>query len=129
MTRICYEYLLSLTDAVSMNDRHIHWAPRAKATARLRTDGRWLARAHAHGNRFDRARLVVTVSWPDGRRRDAANLHPSVKALVDGAVDECLIPDDDDTHLVGPDLRTSLSRSGVPGHARLVMVWSDEDDQ
>jgi hypothetical protein len=58
-----------------------------------------------------RIRIVVTVRFPDLRRRDVSNLYPYVaKPIVDGLVDARLIPDDDDRHVVGPDLRRDPSR-------------------
>lgn len=58
-----------------------------------------------------RVRIVVTVRFPDLRRRDVSNLYPYVaKPIVDGLVDARLIPDDDDHHVIGPDLRRDLSR-------------------
>lgn len=54
----------------------------------------------------NRVRIVVTVRFPDKRRRDVSNLYPYVaKPLVDGLVDARVIPDDDDLHVIGPDMR------------------------
>lgn len=58
-----------------------------------------------------RARIVITVRFPDLRRRDVSNLYPYVaKPIVDGLVDARLIPDDDDKHVIGPDLRRDPER-------------------
>jgi crossover junction endodeoxyribonuclease RusA len=58
-----------------------------------------------------KARIVVWVRFPDKRRRDVSNLYPYVaKPLVDGLVDARVLPDDDDHHLIGPDLRRDLTR-------------------
>lgn len=52
------------------------------------------------------ARVVLTFRFPDRRRRDVSNLYPYVaKPIVDGLVDARILPDDDDLHLIGPDLR------------------------
>lgn len=72
------------------------------------------------------AHLTITVSWPNHHRRDVANLMPTFKALIDGAIDAHVLPDDDDTHLVGPDLRVTPELSGVNYAARVVMQWSAE---
>lgn len=61
--------------------------------------------------KLERARLVVTVSLPDRRRRDLHNFTPTIKALVDGLVDAGVLPDDDALHLSGPDWRLSAERS------------------
>ena len=56
-------------------------------------------------------RVVVEVRWPDLRRHDVGNLYPYVaKPIVDGLVDARLIPDDDDLHVIGPDLRRDHER-------------------
>jgi Holliday junction resolvase RusA-like endonuclease len=52
-----------------------------------------------------RAHIVGEFRPPDRRRRDVANLYPSFKAAIDGLVDAAVLVDDDDTHLVGPDMR------------------------
>lgn len=54
---------------------------------------------------FTTARIVITFTLPERRRRDVANLYPTAKAIVDGLVDAGLLPDDNDNHLTGPDLR------------------------
>lgn len=59
----------------------------------------------------NRVRIVLTVRFPDKRRRDVGNLYPYVaKPIVDGLVDARLVYDDDDTHVVGPDLRRDPDR-------------------
>lgn len=49
--------------------------------------------------------ITATLSFTDRRRRDVGNYSPTLKAVVDGLVDYGLIPDDNDKHLIGPDLR------------------------
>lgn len=79
-----------------------HWARKAELTRFLRTE----ASLHAHGiPPMSRAHLTVHVGWPDKRRRDAMNVHPTIKACVDGFVDAGLLDDDSDKYLTGPDLR------------------------
>lgn len=58
-----------------------------------------------------RVRIVVTVRFPDLRRRDVSNLYPYVaKPIVDGLVDARVIADDDDLHVIGPDMRRDPGR-------------------
>lgn len=94
---------------VSAN-RRIHWAKRS-ATSR---HWRHLAYVTAWGQRIpavERAHVVVTVRFPDRRRRDVANLHPLLaKPIVDGLVDAGVLPDDSDDYLIGPDLRRDPER-------------------
>lgn len=64
--------------------------------------------------RLERAHIEVTIQFRDNRRRDIANWHPTAKAIIDGLVDYGLLPDDDDRHLIGPDMRRG-SAVTVPG--------------
>ena len=58
-----------------------------------------------------RAKVTITVRWPDRRRHDVANLYSyCFKGLVDGLVDARVLPDDSDAHLVGPDPRRDPAR-------------------
>lgn len=48
----------------------------------------------------------MTVHSTTNRRRDVGNLYPTVKACLDGIVSDAkVLPDDDDRHVVGPDIR------------------------
>lgn len=111
MTEPDYEvvFRMGVDEVLSENDRR-HWRVKARRVKELRD----LARQHAALGRaphLDAARLVVTVSLPDRRRRDLHNLTPTVKALVDGLVDAGLLPDDDAAHLAGPDWRLAPRRA------------------
>lgn len=111
-------------EALSANGR-VHWSVRKTRTKVLRDKARVAALA-AHVPPMSRAHLVVTVTWPDRRRRDVANLSPTFKALVDGFVQDAgLLPDDDDTHLIGPDVRVAPETSGTPRLAILRFDWTD----
>jgi crossover junction endodeoxyribonuclease RusA len=103
---------------LSANGRQ-HWAQKARATRNLRTLAAHSADQQmvGRGIRYDRAHLTVHVGWPTRHRRDVANISPTIKALIDGIVDAGLLPDDDDTHLIGPDLRPYFA--GVKGHVVL----------
>lgn len=100
-------------------NQRMHWQKRRKIVALLR---RAAADAAASQNapRLDRAHITVHVAWPDRRRRDVLNIAPTVKAAIDGMVtDFGLLPDDDDTHLTGPDFRVDPALSGIPKATRL----------
>lgn len=81
-------------------NQRLHYKQRGERTAYWRTRAATLVVP-----RFATARIVLTFAWPDKRRRDVANLYPTAKAIVDGLVDAGLLPDDNDNHLTGPDLR------------------------
>ena len=78
-----------------------------------RTDGTWsdpctrLARAAGlRPSPTGRVQVTAHVHTRTRRRMDPANAAPTTKALVDGAlVDGQVVPDDDHTHLTGPDHR------------------------
>ena len=105
---------LPRTAILSANGRD-HWAKKARVTAALRALGKHQARVN--GTPMERAHLTVHVGWPDKRRRDVSNIEPTLKALIDGCVDAGLLPDDDDTHLTGPDKRPYYA--GKRGHVVL----------
>ena len=92
-------------ELLNANDR-LHWAVRARRTAALRDMAAWKWRATRHPG-FDRAHINVEVTYPDHRRRDVDNLRPTVKALVDGITAEGALPDDNDRHVAGIDMRAS----------------------
>ena len=84
---------------LSANQR-MHWRTRAALTRELRDTARLLTR------RLPRTdRLVVTLHYlpRNRRRRDALNVYPTVKALVDGIVDAGVVPDDDTEHVSTPE--------------------------
>lgn len=100
---------------VSAN-RRIHHMVRAEVCAYWRKaahDAAIAAYGHADVGEtwHHRVRIVITCRFPDLRRRDVGNLYPYVaKPIVDGLVDARVIPDDDDHHVMGPDLRRDPSR-------------------
>lgn len=92
-------------ELLNANGRH-HWQVRQRVTKNLRWTGFCISRT-ALVPKLDRAHVTAVYEPPDRRRRDVANLYPAFKALIDGAlVDAGVLPDDDDAHLVGPDMRT-----------------------
>lgn len=66
---------------------------------------------------LQRAHIVITITWPDNRRRDPANWAPTGKAIVDGLVTAGLLPDDDDKHVSGPDMRRGYGPHAI--HIRI----------
>ena len=94
------------SEVLNANQR-MHWACKARLTSNLREWGAF-AWNRAGRPQMDRARVTVTLGYPDRRKRDAHNLMATVKPLLDGMVSpgvRGILPDDDDAHLEGPDLR------------------------
>jgi len=78
---------------VSANDRG-HWRPRAALVAEWRRAGAIYARK-ARLPRIDgTVVLTALVHRIDNRRADAANMYPTIKAVIDGVVDHGVLPDD-----------------------------------
>lgn len=118
------------------NARDEHWSDRSGPTASLRQ----LAQPYVrHIPRMPRARVDVTVSYPDGRSRDVYNLYPTMKAFIDGLVNGLpeydvvmvngkpkrkrkapreefgFLPDDNDKYLSGPHMEWSGRPSRYTG--------------
>ncbi len=112
MTADSYTLTLDVTSPqllVSAN-RRIHWAQRARTCRHWRQLTHLTARNEGLPT-LDWAGVTVTVRFPDRRRRDIGNLHPYLaKPIVDGLVDACVVVDDSDDYLVGPDLRRDPDR-------------------
>lgn len=92
--------------ALINSNQRLHFHAKAKLTRA------WRDMAHDHalyvaenGVRHDQAHITVAFRFPTNRRRDVGNLYPTAKAIVDGLVDAGLLPDDDDKHITGPDMR------------------------
>jgi hypothetical protein len=108
---------------LNANDR-IHWAKRSKLTAEWR-QAAYEAFVSSRLPRLDRVLIEATVLVPNARRRDAANWYPTIKACIDGLTDHSeavkgskariqlrgMLPDDDNRHVVGPEMRMRIDRS------------------
>lgn len=94
---------------INANHR-MHWAPKAALTNNWRARARALAQVHKLPL-MTRAHITATVHKTTGRSYDVANLYPTIKAVIDGLVtDYGLLPDDDNAHLTGPDMRAGEKR-------------------
>ena len=70
------------------------------------------------------AHITATLRFRENRvRRDPHNYTPTLKAVIDGLVDVGLLPDDDATHLIGPDIR--LGEPGKPAVELLIEAWEE----
>ena len=97
----------TVKDLISANDRG-HWSKSHRKTKKWRQTAQIVASSARNRGQLpllERAQITVWFTYPTAHRRDVANLHPTVKALVDGIVDAGILPDDNDKHVLGPDCR------------------------
>lgn len=102
----------ALTDArgkplwLSSNQR-LHWQTQRHLVASWREQGRFAAlQAKLPRSGVDRVHILAVIHYPNtSRNRDAHNLMPTLKAVIDGITSTGFLPDDNDQHLVGPDPR------------------------
>lgn len=72
-------------------NQRLHWAKKAKITAKVRESAAYLLR-----NMPPAGRVRVTLTWVvhTKHRRDVDNVVPTLKALCDGIVDAGIVVDD-----------------------------------
>lgn len=90
---------------INANDR-IFWAARAERTRAWREATAWQAKAAGlpcYGDR--QVRITCIVHKTRAGRWDATNLAPTGKACIDGLRDAGVLLDDDNAHVIGPDMR------------------------
>lgn len=75
--------------------------------------------------RLNRAHVLVRVHKTTNRKYDAANLYPVAKAIGDGCTDAGLWVDDDNAHVLGPDIRAGEKADT----ARVVVTITELEDQ
>lgn len=109
---------------ISANGRY-HYHHAATLTAAWRAAGQ-AAAAHTPPLTGWPVRVLVYVHKPTAHKYDAANLAPTAKAVVDGFTTAGLWPDDDNDHVLGPDIRRGPARRGNPGlTVTLTEKWAD----
>lgn len=86
---------------ISANER-LHFHVKARLTQAWRSLACACAYARPH---YDHAHITVSIRFPTNHRRDVGNYYPTAKAIVDGLVDAGVLDDDDDSRVIGPDLR------------------------
>lgn len=90
---------------ITSNNERGHWAKHSGIKRTQRHLAEIKARAAQLPKGIERVHITVYIDYPDRRRRDAHNLYPTVKPIIDGLVDAGVLIDDSDRHLIGPDLR------------------------
>lgn len=84
---------------INMNDR-LHWAVKSKRTKAWRECAGWAAVAQNCKGHV--RKCIVGINLPvrsENIRRDGANWHPTLKAVIDGLVDVGVFIDDDGRHV------------------------------
>lgn len=123
---VCIDLEVPARDVATLNGSRGHHMVHAKKVAPLRDLGHHVVRASPHrGVTLAAADLEVALGWPTRVRRDAHNVIPTLKALIDGMVDAGLLPDDDDRHLTGPDLRPYYA--GDKGLVLMRFVYTERE--
>lgn len=111
-----------LADWLNANVKR-HWAANGKLVKAWRHGAHIYARQAKLPKGLDRVRVDVYVWKSSKRAYDPANLHPTVKACVDGIVsDYGLLPDDSSEYLAGP-----FIHHGGYGPEKLVLVIQPVD--
>lgn len=110
---------------MTSNDR-LHWAAKAKRTKAIRTLAKHAARV-AQIEALRHVHVTVHVGYPTRTTADPGNAYPVIKAAIDGFTDAGLWPDDDSTHLTGPDPRREPHPTGRTGLHTLRFVFAATD--
>ena len=102
-------------DVVLSSNKHLHWAQTAKRVKVIRDMGIVMGRTVHAG--FHQATCEVEVTWPDKKRRDAANLYPTCKAAIDGFIDAGVLLDDSDRYMKALTIKAGERTIRTPGVA------------
>lgn len=105
-------------DFINVNKRY-HWAAKAKLTKAWRKNTYFAALKAQLPEGLERVHIIATITRPTRRKYDVGNLADTAKACIDGLVsDYGLLPDDDNAHLLGPDMR----HDPEPGPASITLT-------
>lgn len=103
-----------------------HWAKKSRIVKGLRHMAKTKARAEKIPT-FETARVDYYVQYRTGGRADPANVYdPIIKSLIDGLVDAGVFPDDDHTHVMGPNPHRDPGKA-APGTHRVRLVITGQD--
>lgn len=78
---------------------------------------------------IERAFVICELRFKTTRRRDPANWAPTAKAVIDALVDNGIFPDDDHSHLIGPDMRIGPPVINGGPEQLIVHIWPYEEKQ
>jgi len=75
---------------------------------------------------FGRVKVKCTFRAADNRRRDSANVYPSYKAILDGAVDAHVIKDDSDKYVASFEMVRGPNRTDRKSQLILEIIEVDD---
>jgi len=112
---------------LSMNDKGMHWAVKARKIREVRDTATWLAR-QARIAACGRIRVQLHYRPATKRRADPANLIATQKPLLDGLVDAGVVADDNPEFVdeLMPIIHPPVK--GEPGSMWLVIEVLDETE-
>lgn len=90
---------------INANDRGMHWGAKARLTRQWRDAACWAAKAAKMPTFAGQVHIEAHVHKVHGRSYDASNWAPTAKAAIDGLRDAGVLLEDDNAHVVGPDMR------------------------
>jgi crossover junction endodeoxyribonuclease RusA len=99
--------LVPPAEFINANQR-LHHHAKAKLTRAWREAAGVSAKYAEDYRQYDRAHITFAIRFPDNRRRDVGNFYGTAKACVDGLVDAGVLVDDDDSRVLGPDMRRTI---------------------
>lgn len=112
-----------------LNSNHRrHWSAHNRITQEIKNNTIKMARAQKVPP-LKRVHIVGVHRPVHNRVRDAGNLYPSFKACVDGLVSAGVLSNDDDAHVVGPDMVTGpidqVAKARKLKHGSLILVLAE----
>jgi hypothetical protein len=114
-------------ELLNSNDRRNRYAQNRLGQAIL--TAAWAKALGQKVPELKRAHIVGIHRPVNNRVRDAANMYPSFKACVDGLVKAGVLSNDDDAHVVGPDMVTGpideAAKARKLKHGSLILVLTE----
>lgn len=109
------------------DNARLHWAAKSRRVRALRLRASYLAHDWDTSPRSGRVRIIATIITRTRTRFDPTNADAAVKPILDGIVDAGILPDDDSTHLIGPDFRRGEPDPHLPRGWHRVEIRIEEE--